>query len=199
MAPADRAAIYTISGQHLTDYTDDRAALRDGLNRIMPHPITSSISTSNDCPQMTYFMADMIENHQDSQALSIATQDAVDCAFAGKPRGNGPEQMARNAARQKLDLGNYETRATFDRLRRVVQRTAAMPGQRTIILVSPGFLNPEQRHEELQIEEQALHSGIVINTLDARGLYTLGDDASKGTRPRHLQSIWQNIDEKYLQ
>lgn len=199
MAPADRAAIYTISGQHLTDYTDDRAALRDGLNRIMPHPITSSIGTNNDCPQMTYFMADMIENHQDTEALAIATRDAVDCAFAGQPRGNAPEQMARNAARQKLDLGNYETRATFDRLRRVVRRTAAMPGQRTIILVSPGFLNPEQRHEELQIEEQALHSGIVINTLDARGLYTMGDDASKGTRPRHLQSIWENIDEKYLQ
>jgi VWFA-related protein len=145
MAPADRAAIYTTSGQHLADYTDDRAALRDGLNRIMPHPITSSIGTSNDCPQMTYYMADMIENHQDSEALSIATQDAVDCAFSGKPRGNAPEQMARNAARQKLNLGNYETQVTFDRLRRVVRRTAAMPGQRTIILVSPGFLNPGSR------------------------------------------------------
>lgn len=199
MAPTDRATVCTISGQCQVDFTDDRVTLRDALDHVIPHPITSLASGSSECPQMTYYMADRIENHQDTEALSIATQDAIDCAFSGKIKGAAPEQMARNAASQKLHLGIYETQVTFETLRRVVRQTAAMPGQRTIIVVSSGFLNPEQRYEELQVEEQALHSGIVINTLDARGLYTMGDDAKKETRPRHLQSILQNIDEKYLQ
>ena len=205
MAPTDRAAVYTISGQGQTDFTDDRAALRDALNRIMPRPITSSVGTSNDCPQMTYYMADLIVNQGDNRALGIATQDAIDCAFAQSDPASaawlGPaaRKAAENAARQKLHLGNYETQVTFDRIRRVVRRTAAMPGQRTVILVSPGFLIPEQRHEELQIEEQALHAGIVINTLDARGLYTMGEDATVGTRPRHKESMMANIDAEYAE
>jgi len=135
-------------------------------------------------------------------ALSAATWDAIDCAFSGNAQNspgvlNAAETMARNAARQKLHEGNHETQVTLSVLRQVVRRIAAMPGQRTIILVSPGFLTPEQRYEEMQIEEQALHSGVVINALDARGLYTMGDDASVGTRARHMQSIQLNIDSQY--
>ena len=47
-----------------------------------------------------------------------------------------------------------------------------MPGQRSIILVSPGYYNPDQMQEQMEITDRALHSGVVISALDARGLYT---------------------------
>ena len=200
LPPTDRAAIYTTSGQTYLDFTDDRDALRDKLNRLMPRPIVGS--AGGDCPHMTYYLADMIENRQDTQALSTATEDEIDCAFEGN-RSNSSgirsaaESTVHSAARQWLQLGAQETRVTLDTLRRVVQRTALMPGQRTIVLVSPGFLNTDQHQEELRMEERALHSGVVINTLDARGLYTPGDDASKYVPRRHVEAISQNVDEEY--
>jgi len=55
-----------------------------------------------------------------------------------------------------------------------VRRISAMPGQRMIILASAGFLTlDDERFEESQVIERAVHSNVIINALDARGLYTL--------------------------
>jgi hypothetical protein len=48
-----------------------------------------------------------------------------------------------------------------------------MPGQRSIVLVSPGFIAPDLDHEYIDIVDHALHSQVVINALDARGLYVV--------------------------
>ncbi|MFI5117903.1 MAG: VWA domain-containing protein [Terriglobales bacterium] len=189
----DRAAIYTTSGQTQMDFTDDRDALRDTLYRLMPRPIGSSLKA--ECPHMTHYMADMIENRGDTQALDAATFDAIECAFQGETRyGAAAESMARDAARNQLHAGDYDGRIALEALRRVVQRIAIMPGQRTILFVSPGFLNINQHQEQLRVVERALHSGIVINTLDARGLYTAGDDASIKLPPRHPLLRWKDVD-----
>jgi VWFA-related protein len=51
-----------------------------------------------------------------------------------------------------------------------------MPGQRTIVLVSPGFLalTPETHEVVMKIIDGAVRSGIIINTLDAEGLVAAG-------------------------
>ena len=68
-------------------------------------------------------------------------------------------------------------------LKDVVRRIAAMPGQRSILIVSPGFYNPEQLQEQTEVAERALHSYVTINALDARGLYTVMLDASTNRTP----------------
>ena len=60
MQATDRAAIFTTSGQTQLDFTDDRAKLRETLNRIRPSSIASTGTT--ECPNMTYYMADQIQN-----------------------------------------------------------------------------------------------------------------------------------------
>ena len=60
-----------------------------------------------------------------------------------------------------------------------------MPGQRSIILVSPGFYNPDQLQEQMDIADRALHSGVTVSALDARGLYTTMPDASTSRAPSH--------------
>jgi len=58
---------------------------------------------------------------------------------------------------------------------------AKLPGQRTLILVSPGFLSitPEALNWESQIMDLAAQSNVTINALDARGLYTGVTDISE--------------------
>jgi hypothetical protein len=61
------------------------------------------------------------------------------------------------------------------------QYTDSMPGQRSIVLVSPGFLIASDRlEEETALIERAIKASVVIGALDARGLYTQipGGDAS---------------------
>ena len=52
-----------------------------------------------------------------------------------------------------------------------MRRLAIMPGQRSIVLVSPGFLQLTAEHAVADIADRALRSSIVINALDAQGLY----------------------------
>jgi hypothetical protein len=54
----------------------------------------------------------------------------------------------------------------------VLRRLAAMPGQRSMVLVSPGFLTVTHHNQVDALVNRALQQNIVINAIDAAGLYT---------------------------
>jgi VWFA-related protein len=171
----DRAAIFTTSGQGQLDFTDDRAQLVAALNRLVPRPTDAKGVT--ECPNISYYMADLIINREDLQATQMARQDAADCG-ASTTQGE-----IRGYAIRALTIGDQEVRLSLGVLRDVVRRISGMPGQRLIILVSPGFMNRDELQEQTQIGERALHSGVVISALDARGLYTDMPDVSETRNP----------------
>jgi len=74
--------------------------------------------------------------------------------------------------RRILQEGDESTRATYDYLNDIVRKLASMPGQRVLVYVSPGFLVgiPLQTSNADWIE-RAVRVGVVVNTIDARGLY----------------------------
>jgi len=190
LQPADRAAIFTTSGQVQIDFTDDRTKLVETLNQIKPNPIAGSGLA--ECPDVTYYMADLIVNRHDDEALQVAIQEAIDCGAVAPPQSLDAAAMqaattaARavvvSAARRQLNFGSHETQLSLSSLRDVVRRIAAMPGQRSILVISPGFYNPDRLQEQAEVEERALHLYITINTLDVRGVYdNTMDDISKRT------------------
>jgi len=178
-----RAAIFTTSGRVTLDFTDDLAKLRDTLNRIMPSPVTSH--TGTDCPPVTYYQADLIQNKNDPQALAAATQDAVACMQldTSMPGTTSTAQtMAQAAAAHELVMGETETRLSLIAVHDYIRRMASMPGQRSLVLVSPGFLVlDDHRSDEIDLMDRAIRANVVISALDARGLYALvpGGDASQ--------------------
>ncbi len=54
---------------------------------------------------------------------------------------------------------------------------AQMPGQRTIIMVSPGFLSQSEQNQLDRIIDRALRSQVVISSLDPKGLALLMREA----------------------
>jgi VWFA-related protein len=87
---------------------------------------------------------------------------------------------------QALNLGKQDILATYATLREIVRRMATLPGQRSLLLVSDGFLpiEGEARYAESQLLDLAVQSNVTINAIDARGLYAASMTASDDTRGR---------------
>jgi VWFA-related protein len=92
--------------------------------------------------------------------------------------------MVESAATRTLAMGEQDVHVTLSSLREFVRRMSALPGQHTLVLVSPGFLilTPESRAEESQIMDMAAQSNVTVSALDARGLYTTETDASERSK-----------------
>ena len=70
--------------------------------------------------------------------------------------------------------GEVATLASLGAIQQVVQRAAGAPGQRIVVVISPGFMtmNPLYFPEKQDILDRANRANVIINALDARGLYT---------------------------
>ena len=178
LAPSDRVGMYTTSGQLTQEFTSDHAKLKESLLGIVPRPL-ATIQGFHDCPDINYYEADQIVNYHDSQALSVATEDAIQCAFNGdRTQQAAAQSMAQAQADRVASLGDQQTDYVYRHLEDTMRRLAAMPGQRVMVLVSPGFIVTTNTREGRDLIDRANRSNIVINTIDARGLYTpdlLGD------------------------
>jgi VWFA-related protein len=174
-----RAAIFTTSGIGQLDFTNDRNMIHDALNRIQPY--TRMPTSPGDCPHMTLYMADLVINKQDPNAIAVATADATACS-SGVP----PQQLVQSAAISALSIGEGETNQSMEVLKALVQRMTGTPGSRSIVLISPGFVLPgdDLRPAEAELLDRAIRSNVTINTLDATGVYVMipgGNASSRGT------------------
>jgi VWFA-related protein len=173
--PSDRIAVFTISGQSQTDFTDDRAKLHEALQGVQPRPVTAGRATGiGDCPSINYFQADLIVNQHDLQAITVATNDALACEFGGNQQYLSAAQgVAQGMALQILSTADVQTQYSFQRLKEIVRRMTAVSGQRLVVLMSPGFLIPNREYDLSEVIDSAARSNVIISTLDARGLYTV--------------------------
>jgi len=213
---SSRAAIFTTSGIMLADFTDDGEKLHKAVNSIQPW--TAGPDPHQDCPPVTYYVADVLTNQRlyfsgylftDQQLLGMAGNDellgaviaeAQQCSslpLAPAPGSVPPPQLPgappspplpgmiqiRTTIRQTLTYGDRETDVSFGALNDVVRKIIAMPGTRSLVLVSPGFLvNTEHRLAEADVLERAIRAKVTVNTIDIRGLYTNDPDDADAIR-----------------
>ncbi len=192
--PASRMAIFTTSGRNVLDFTEDRAKLHAALLRLRPHPLART--GGQDCPDVDYFVADLIRNKGDQQALDAVTAETMSCMHLLPQQVDMARHIAMDAARRALEEGEDESRISLVVLSEAVRRIAAMPGHRMIVLASPGFLVlGDLLEDELDVVDRATRSNVIINSLDARGLYTInpvlnveqGNDSEDADPPGYYQ------------
>jgi VWFA-related protein len=189
-APGTRAAIYTTSGHNSLDFTDDRDKLDATLDQIQTWP---TVPKDASCLDASYFQADRVINGNDPDAMLAAQVDffsscpeaapavtaASQAATAGQAAVAGIIQSSiaeplRMALLKEVEIGFQDTRNTLLVLKGLVRRMSAMPGSRTIVMVSPGFyLVTDHRTDESDVIDAAIRNNVVISSLDARGLYSL--------------------------
>lgn len=96
------------------------------------------------------------------------------------------EYRVRTQARLVLAMSGNYTQATLDTLESVVRNLQPLPGRKILMLLSDGFFLSgtgvySKRFDLRRITDAATRAGVVINSIDARGLVTVtpGGDASE--------------------
>jgi VWFA-related protein len=148
-----------------------RRGLSEALLKILPNPIRAPELGS--CGSyVSFFQAVQIDQQV---SLQPSQADVGKClALRVALEEFGSLDTAMRFVRDAYTSGLQETRAALAALQIVVQRMAAMPGQRSVVLVSPGlFVPPDLQNESSDLIALAIRSKVLIGSVDARGVWTI--------------------------
>ena len=180
LTPEDRVGVFTTSGQGNLDFTDDREKLHEALSRLQPRSRISTIP----CPDIGEYQAYLIARQHDENATEIAIQESTACAggVCVRPEDITPQELAsvQSEAAQLWNQWETQSEGFLRGLEELIRRVSILPGQRSVILLSSGFLFYDLEWQIGQVTDRALRSGVVVNALDPRGLYTLTPGGESG-------------------
>ncbi len=180
MLPGDLAMIYAVSGRAEFPFTSDKAALVQFLSELYKK-LNLHRTNKNDCPQMTDLQAYYIAtDRNDPEAMSVAVDEycgscGLDCRTT--PR-EAIEQIIKGMSRSQYYEDLHYRQMALASLRQHVRSLRHFEGRKSVILFSPGFIAEDVRFEIQEVVDRSLRSGVVFNSIDARGLYTTGFEAA---------------------
>ncbi len=205
MVPGDQVAVMTTSGNVglFQQFTNERSVLERAINRLSVQ--TRSATSVMDVPRITDYQAELIDRG-DMDALDLAVSEIMRLEPMPMPppgggRGGGggfsPASGSGVSARERAILqaqskarlivsqnASY-TRTTLSTLESVIRNLRTLPGRKMMVLLSDGFFlggnSSSQLYDLRRIIDAATRAGVVIYSIDARGLVARppGGDASE--------------------
>jgi Ca-activated chloride channel homolog len=201
----DHVAILTASGNTQVDFTSDQAKLHDALLHLAPRGLRPA-----GCPDIDEYEAYLVDKEHSSDALAVAHAEAIQCQCGSRaavdPMTECPAMMqsraggdtcaqaaSRDAEVKAGAVWSYaenQARYSLQALENSVSRLAAMPGQRSLVLVSTGFLTETQAHKIDAIINHALQQEVVISAIYAPGLQApLPEEIEENSLPSGLVKV----------
>ena len=176
MGQNDEAAIASASGQigFLQQLTDNKTVLRMALERLKVRPYSVR---DYERPTMTEYQALLVANYD--RDLTDFFTSATMRLNPGMTRDMA-ESMVNTRARALAQQTGMVASITLIGLEGLIKSANALPGRKLIFFISGGFFlddrNSDSRNRLQRITSAAARSGVVIYSMDARGLVaTLGD------------------------
>ena len=172
LQPGDHVAIFTTSLM-LTDFTTDPGQIHEALLKLHANP--HNLRVGYQCPDLSDYQAQQILRGStgDSEAWYAALAEARRCnpvEFPSLGSSSALKTAVEMLARKIDDDTNRQTSTTVHALQYALNYVARMPGQRVLILVSPGFLSESAQSQVDKVLDTALGSQTVVNSLDPKGL-----------------------------
>ena len=187
MSEDDQVAITSSSGQigFLQQFSNDRVALRSAVARLN---YRTSTKLDMDSPPMSEYIAMKIRDG-DEAALGyyitelqkqncIKARTEIICTMS-------PQAMrlaVRERAQEMVTMASPATDNTLIMLENLMRMAAQLPGRKIVFMISDGFYLNDRKTGSMsrikRITDAAGRAGVVINTLDARGIISelLGAD-----------------------
>src|SRR6185295_19425692 len=176
MGQNDEAAIASASGQigFLQQLTDNKTVLRMALERLKVRPYSVR---DFERPSMTEYQALLVSNYDHD--LTEFFVNATMRLNPGMTRDSA-ESLVNGRARALAQQSGTVATNTLIGLEGLIKSANKLPGRKLIFFISGGFFlddrNSDSRSRLQRITSAAARSGVVIYSLDARGLVaTLGD------------------------
>jgi VWFA-related protein len=175
MTPGDQVAIYSASGSIQDNFSDDRQLLLAEIGALPKKLVMRPIGKA-DCPSLTDLQArNIATNRLGDDAMNVAFLEAYACMALdenpNKMRQTIAEPLIRANAMQQYQENQYRARVLIQTLRQHVRSLRHFEAQKGVILFSDGFLLEDVMYELQDAVDQALRAGVVLNTVDVRGLY----------------------------
>jgi len=178
MGQNDEAAIASSSGQigFLQQLTDDKTVLRAATGRLKVRSYTAQDAQR---PPISEYQALLMHAGSDDVLTFF-----VDELMRLEPTLSRSMAAAiiQGRASQIAEQAGFLTNATLNSLKALVKNAGALPGRKLVFLVSDGFLldnSTSDSYDRLrQVTSAAAAAGVVIYSIDARGLTFGMPDAS---------------------
>jgi VWFA-related protein len=177
LVPGTLVGVFTVSGAVTQDFTSESAKLTETIARVKAHPRMSEIGLQY-CPRVTPYRAYQIVQLHDRQLIRNIIAETgpapkgYNCAASRDQVIAEAEETWRQIRQISID--------TLSSIDRVVNYVGSKPGARVLVIASSGFFGQTLEQQEQAVIEHAIHSGVVINALDSKGLYS---EAPPGCRP----------------
>ena len=175
LSAGDMVGIFFMSKGQILPFTDDVMKLNESLDKLT---IATRSPALPSCPNLTEYDAYVIANRKDPLLVPVKVAEAVQCGLcpaAGTSCTSRVEYMATGVWNQI----RFTSLNTLVSIGRIVDFMATLPGRRVVLMASSGFLSGTLEAEREEIVNRALHGGVVINALDAKGLYALDSGVSE--------------------
>ncbi|HKO35715.1 MAG TPA: VWA domain-containing protein [Pyrinomonadaceae bacterium] len=190
MGQNDLIAIASASGKigFLQQFTDNKEVLRAAVGRISHVPYSVTDYGMNLGSPMTEYMALTIEQKDDPGVFEFYVQDClkwtIKTPLSRLSSRTHCEAEVRNRARQILLQAGAVTSSSYYSLETLLQSVEKMPGSKLAFFISDGFLADAGPRGQVgrdrlgRITDNARRAGVVIYTIDARGLISGALDAT---------------------
>lgn len=191
MTARDQVVIATASGQlgFLEQFTSNKEVLTTAASRLMHRPyVVSGYGTGK--TTMTEYVALTIESRSDDKVGEFYVEECMKqtslpkktAALMRSIRETCKTQVTNSARAILMQAGNI-TRATYGSLEFLMQSSARRPGRKLAFFLSDGFLldvgiSASLSDQLTRIIDSAQRSGVVVYTIDARGLVSGQLDAT---------------------
>jgi VWFA-related protein len=178
MGQNDEAAIASASGQvgFLQQLTDNKTVLRAALQRLKVRPYSVR---DMERPPMTEYQALLIDRY-DRDVTDYFIDEYIRM-YPGTRRETVENQI-RSRAQAILQQASYVTANTLFGLEGLIRSSSNLPGRKLVFFISDGFFldnrNSDSTEKLQRITSAAARSGVVIYSMDARGLVASLTDAS---------------------
>ncbi len=196
MGSGDQMEIVSASGRVQYPFSNDKQLLLEVIASL-PQKLNWSPVTRSDCPVLTDLQAQMIYNgrgesptigisvpNPSAQSLeeilirlsvTTSTVETLSCMKLDPSKLENykvAESHAHQAAAMQYQETMYRNRTLLRTLQQHLRSLRHFDAAKSAILFSDGFLREDIAYELQEVVEQALRSGVVLNTIDVRGLYT---------------------------
>ena len=177
LEPADRVSVFTTYGRQIVPFTADLDQINAALSKLSPHPMKADATL---CPSLSAYEAYLIANRIDSDVLEVKVEETRRCSSMPPPRQRRgqPPNESDPIVQQVIQLANsvweqtrFTSRNTLEAIRDIVDHMAQLSGDRLLICASGGFHSGTLEREQDELINRSLRAGVVIDSLDAKGLY----------------------------